>query len=60
MKFLLSIFASAVIMTTTSAIATAIDTEKAVVEAPEAITVNVESEISEPEIIYWFCPPFCG
>lgn len=61
MKFLLSIVASAIFMITTSAIATAIDTEKTVMEAPEAINVNIKSGTSgfETEIVARNCPPFC-
>ena len=56
-KFLVSIVASAVIMTTTSA--TAIDTQKTVKEAPEVTKVNIKSGTSESDIIYRNCPPFC-
>ena len=57
MKFLVSIIASAVIMTTASA--TAIDTQKTVKEVPQAIKVNTESGTSEFDTIYRRCPPFC-
>ena len=59
MKFLVSIVASAVIMTAASSTATAIGTQKAVKEAPEAIKVNTESGSSESETMVRFCPPFC-
>ena len=59
MKFLVSIIASAAIMTAVTATATAIDTQKTVKEAPEAIKVNIENEL-KTEIIARSCPPFCG
>ena len=59
MKFLVSIIASAAIMTAVTATATAIDTQKAVKEAPEVIKVNTKSGTSESETIYRSCPPFC-
>ena len=59
MKFLVSIVASAVIMTAASSTATAIGTQKTVKEAPEAIKVNTESGSSESETMVRFCPPFC-
>jgi len=58
MKILVSIIASAFIMTTASATATAFDTQKTVKEVPEAIKVN--TGIGESEIIARICPPFCG
>ena len=57
LKFLVSIVASAVIMTTASA--TAIDTQKTAKEALEVIKVNIKSGISESDTIYRRCPPFC-
>ena len=59
MKFLISIIASAAIMTAVTATATSIDTQKTVKEAPEVIKVNTKSETSETETVYNNCPPFC-
>ena len=57
MKFLVSIIAAAAIMTAVTATATAIDTQKSVKEAPEAIKVNTGT--SETETVSHSCPPFC-
>lgn len=58
MKFLVSIIASAAIMTAVTATATAIDTQKTVNEVPEAIKVNTGTGESMP--MARNCPPFCA
>jgi len=61
MKFIVSVIACAAIMTAVTATASAIDTQKAVKEAPEAIKVNTKSGTNElnTETNARPCPPFC-